>query len=62
MGLDAICNVLTLESHITIAQNRFGTNSYVTSHTSMHGTQSKSHLVNSVINDHTIQLLYLKKS
>ena len=56
MGLDAICNVLTLESHIAITQNRYGT---------IHVgqvciTRRASHCVNSVINNHTIQLLYLK--
>ena len=60
MGLDAICNVCTLESHIAITQNRHGTHSCVTLHTSMHHMQSKSHCVNSVINNHTIQFLYLK--
>ena len=60
MGLDAICNILTLELHIAIAQNRYGTHSCVTSHTSMHCAQSKSHHVNSVINNHSIQFLYLK--
>ena len=60
MCLDAICSVLTLESHITITQNRYGTDSCMTSHTSMHHTQSKLHCVNSVINNHTIQFLYLK--
>ena len=60
MGLDVICNVLTLESHITITQNRYGNHSCVTSHTSMHHMQSKTHHVNSVINNHTIQFLYLK--
>ena len=59
-GLDVICNVLTLKSHIAIAQNRYGTHSCVTSHTSMHRTQRKSHHVNSVINNHTIQFLYIK--
>ena len=60
MGLDGICNVLTLESHIAITQNRYGAHSCVTSHTSMHCTQSKSHCVNSVINNHAIQFLFLK--
>ena len=40
MGLDAICNVLTLELHIAIAQNGYEAHSCVTSHTSMHRTQS----------------------
>ena len=60
MGLDAICNVLTLESHITIAWNRYRTHSRGTSHTGMHRMQSKLHHVNSVINNHAIQFLFLK--
>ena len=60
MGYDAICNVLTLESHIAITQNRYGTHSCATSHTSMHRMQSKLHCVNSVINNHTIKFLDLK--
>ena len=55
MDLDVICNLLTLELHIAIAQNRYGTHSCATLHTSMHYMQSKSHHVNSLIN-----ILYLK--
>ena len=52
--------VQTLELHIASVQNRYGTHSCATSHTSMHCTLSKSYCVNSVINIHTIQFLYLK--
>ena len=58
MGVDAICNVLILESHIAVAQNGYETHSCVTWHTNMYCTQSKSHCVNSVINIHTIHFLY----
>ena len=53
MVLDAICNVLTLESHIAITQNGCGTYSYAMSHTSMHRIHMKLHHVNSIIIIHT---------
>ena len=60
MGLDAICNVLTLESHVTIAQNGCGTYSCATSHTHLNCTHMESHHVNSVINIHTFQFLIVQ--
>ena len=59
MGLDSIYNVLTLESNIAITQNRYGT-IYVGHCTHVCITRRASHCVNSVINNHTIQFLYLK--
>ena len=53
MVLNALCNVLTLEWHIAIAQNGCGTYSCAMSHTSMHRTHMKLHHVNSIIIIHT---------
>ena len=58
MGVDAICCVYILESHITIAQNLYETNSCATLHTQMNCTQSKSHCVDNVFNIHTIHFLH----
>ena len=54
MGVDEICNVFILESHIAITQNGYGTHSCTTSHTNMDHTQSKLHHVNTSINLHAI--------
>ena len=61
MSRDAIRNVLTLESHITIAQNGYGTHSCAASHTSLYQTHAKSHRVNTSIETNTIQFMNRKR-
>ena len=58
MSVDAICNVLALESHIAITQNGCGTYLCVTLHTPVHHTHMKLHHMNTLIDIHTIHFLH----